>query len=76
MNLCAIVVFVAIALFSTTSIPAQDQKSKPPTPAGLQQPKPGAATGVRSAAEKYTSSAMNRKGFGKKHLVSLSLTNW
>lgn len=53
--LSAIVVFVAIASFSTTLIPAQDQKPKPPTPANLQQPEPGAATSGRSANEKYFS---------------------
>jgi protein SCO1/2 len=53
--LSAIVVFAAIALFSTTSILAQEQKSKPTMPAGMQQPEPAAATTGRSAAEKYFS---------------------
>ena len=51
--LSAIVVFAAIVLFSTTSIPAQVQRPKPPTPPGVQQPRAG-TTGP-SAAEKYFS---------------------
>lgn len=57
--LTIIMLFVALVVFSTTSIKGQDQnagqKPKPATPASLQEAKPLATTSVPSVAEKYFS---------------------